>query len=271
MRYHPHTAHSRVLQCAVQVSALPVVSCCSFQTMVQVEDDQHSHDPSSSSTASAQGITPTPSPQPPPPSSQTKPSPSPSLVLAQCLKLLKGASDEHKFAGLVMVTKHVPALTAESASSSTGSDENQGNGVGSQLRQICNAVGPAFVHRLMRTQRDSSGGSGGGGGVSGLSVYQMIAVGVLAAFFQDESLVSVLLLYVPQPEIDNQQVTYEGAYHLGLGDLSYCCISNDPRPKTQQSSCRVRIIWAWATCHTAVSRTTHGRKHSSPPVLRSRP
>ncbi|CAN0449443.1 unnamed protein product, partial [Laminaria digitata] len=114
--------------------------------------------------------------------------------LAQCLKLLRGASDEHKFAGLVMVTKHVPALTAEAAAPSSGSDESRGNGVG-QLRQICNAVGPAFVHRLLRTQGDScssAAGQGGGGGVAGLSVYQMIALGVLAAFFQDESLVSEL-------------------------------------------------------------------------------
>ena len=95
-----------------------------------------------------------------------------------------------------MVTKHVPALTAESAAPSSGSDETQGSGVG-QLRQICNAVGPAFLHRLLRTQGDSaaavqSGGGGKDGGVSGLSVYQMIALGVLAAFFQDESLVSPL-------------------------------------------------------------------------------
>lgn len=187
--------------------------------MVQVEDDQRIHGSSRVSPVSTQGIAPAPSPPappaPPPPSSQAKPSPSPSLVLAQCLKLLKGASDEHKFAGLVMVTKHVPALTAESAASSSGSDGSQGNGVGSQLRQICNAVGPAFVLRLLRTQGDSSGGGGGGsgdgssggGGVSGLSVYQLIAVGVLAAFFQDESLVSVLLLYVPQPYISSRQAS----------------------------------------------------------------
>ncbi|CAN0588297.1 unnamed protein product, partial [Ectocarpus sp. 12 AP-2014] len=95
--------------------------------------------------------------------------------LAQCLKLLKGQSDEHKFAGLVMVTKHVPALTASES--------------------ICNAVGPAFLHRLLRTPGDKSSGGGSGGdrggaAVGGLSVYQQIALGVLAALFQDESLVS---------------------------------------------------------------------------------
>ena len=103
-----------------------------------------------------------------------------------------------------MVTKHVPALTAESAALSAGSDESQSNGVG-QLRQICNAVGPAFVHRLLRTQGDSAAAvKSGGGGVSGLSVYQMIALGVLAAFFQDESLVSPLkwqaLAWYSQPQ-----------------------------------------------------------------------
>lgn len=162
--------------------------------MVQVEDDRHIHDSSGSSSVPTPGIAPVPSPPPPPPPETPQPKASPSAVLAQCLKLLRGASDEHKFAGLVMVTKHVPALTAESAAPSSGSDDSQGNGVG-QLRQICNAVGPAFVHRLLRTQGDSAAAAAvqsGGGGVSGLSVYQMIALGVLAAFFQDESLVSPL-------------------------------------------------------------------------------
>ncbi|CAN0208265.1 unnamed protein product, partial [Ectocarpus fasciculatus] len=115
--------------------------------------------------------------------------------LAQCLKLLRGQSDEHKFAGLVMVTKHVPALTA-SESVRAGSGSPSAAAAGGQLRQICNAVGPAFLHRLLRTPGDqSSGGSGGdrGGGaaaVGGLSVYQQIALGVLAALFQDDSLVS---------------------------------------------------------------------------------
>lgn len=120
---------------------------------------------------------------------------SPSAVLAQCLKLLKGDSDEHKFAGLVMVTKHVPALTA--GITSEGSRKVGDSGSVGELRQICDAVGPAFVHRLLRTaggsndRRTKDAGSGAGG----LSVYQQIALGVLAAFFQDESLVSELSLF----------------------------------------------------------------------------
>lgn len=119
------------------------------------------------------------------------PAPTPSnKILAQCLTLLKGGSDEHKFAGLVMVTKHVPALAADNTTSdSTGCaggsgatgarEESRG-----QLRQICDAVGTAFVHRLLKTARDSSG--------EGLSVYQHIALGVLSAFLQDETLASTL-------------------------------------------------------------------------------
>lgn len=120
---------------------------------------------------------------------------SPSAVLAQCLKLLKGDSDEHKFAGLVMVTKHVPALTAGRPSG--GLPQNGNSGSVGQLRQICDAVGPAFVHRLLRTAGGSSDRrtKDAGSGAGGLSVYQQIALGVLAAFFQDESLVSELPLF----------------------------------------------------------------------------
>lgn len=120
---------------------------------------------------------------------------SPSAVLAQCLKLLKGDSDEHKFAGLVMVTKHVPALTA--GRPSEGSPKGGDSGSVGQLRQICDAVGPAFVHRLLRTAGGSSDRrtKDAGSGAGGLSVYQQIALGVLAAFFQDESLVSELSLF----------------------------------------------------------------------------
>lgn len=123
---------------------------------------------------------------PPPPAAA-------SAILAQCLKLLRGQSDEHKFAGLVMVTKHVPALTAsiDGNSAAGSSSSSRSGGDGGQLRQICNAVGPAFVHRLLRTPGDrSSGGRGDAAGGGGLSLYQQIALGVLAAFFRDESLVS---------------------------------------------------------------------------------
>lgn len=117
---------------------------------------------------------------------QARPS---SAMLEQCLKLLKGKSDEHKFAGLVMVTKHVPALTAGIGATST----NGSTGTQDQLRQICDAVGAAFVHRLLKTEGGGGNGtSGGGGAPRGLSVYQQIALGVLAAFLQDESLVRIL-------------------------------------------------------------------------------
>lgn len=143
-------------------------------SMVQVEEKQSVRDSS----------------DPPPAPAPASTKPSSSAILAQCLKLLKGGSDEHKFAGLVMVTKHVPALTAAREAAPGGDEARHGGGAG-QLRQICNAVGPTFLHRLLRTAGDSEGG-GGGGGPSGLSMYQQIAVGVLAAFFHDESLVSLL-------------------------------------------------------------------------------
>lgn len=152
--------------------------------MVRVEEKEingSSHEPSTPAGASP------PTPTPPPAAS---------TILAQCLKLLRGQSDEHKFAGLVMVTKHVPALTA-SRDGRTGADSSSSSasgGDGGQLRQICSAVGPAFVHRLLRTPGDkSSGGGGDAGGPGGLSLYQQIALGVLAAFFRDESLVSLFI------------------------------------------------------------------------------
>lgn len=124
-------------------------------------------------------------------------------ILAQCLTLLKGGSDEHKFAGLVMVTKHVPALTASSTSTvmpPTGNTARESQV--QQVRRICDAVGTAFVHRLLKTAGDSTSGKTleGGAGMEGLSVYQHIALGVLAAFFQDETLVrksrNLRLLYL---------------------------------------------------------------------------
>lgn len=158
--------------------------------MVRVEEKEingSSHDDSAPGGGGAS--------QPPPP-----PPAAPGAILAQCLKLLRGQSDEHKFAGLVMVTKHVPALTAtatqDGSSNADSSSASPSVGGGGQLRQICSAVGPAFVHRLLRTPGDKSGGGGGGGSddgsAGGLSLYQQIALGVLAAFFRDESLVSWL-------------------------------------------------------------------------------
>lgn len=148
--------------------------------MVRVEEKESNGSSHDSPAPGAEGVSPPAAP---------------SAILAQCLKLLRGQSDEHKFAGLVMVTKHVPALTAskEGSGSTDSSSDSPSGGGGGQLRQICSAVGPAFVHRLLRTPGDKSGGGGGGGGdgsAGGLSLYQQIALGVLAAFFRDESLVS---------------------------------------------------------------------------------
>lgn len=155
------------------------------KAMVRIEESPSIHSPLfSPAPDSASPPPPPPPPQAPPVQQQAKPSPA--AVLAQCLKLLKGDSDEHKFAGLVMVTKHVPALAASASGGTT--QAGSGGGGNGQLRQICNAVGPSFLHRLLRTAGDSSGGGGGVGDV-GLSVYQQIALGVLAAFFRDESLV----------------------------------------------------------------------------------
>ena len=151
--------------------------------MVRVEEKESDGDSHDSSAPGVEGVSP-----PPPPAA-------PSAFLAQCLKLLRGQSDEHKFAGLVMVTKHVPALTAskDGSDSTESSSASPNGGDGGQLRQICSAVGPAFVHRLLRTPGDKSGGGGGDGSAGGLSLYQQIALGVLAAFFRDESLVSLLV------------------------------------------------------------------------------
>lgn len=151
--------------------------------MVRVEEKESNG--SSHETSTPGGASPTP---PPPPVA--------SAILAQCLKLLRGQSDEHKFAGLVMVTKHVPALTASQGvgnSTDPSSCSPSGDG-GGQLRQICSAVGPAFVHRLLRTPGDGGGGDANAGG-GGLSLYQQIALGVLAAFFRDDSLVGLFVSY----------------------------------------------------------------------------
>lgn len=148
--------------------------------MIDAKDKSSAHPQQPSISASA----PVPSPVQQSSGDEQQQRERQSAVLAQCLKLLSGNSDEHKFAGLVMVTKHMPALTG----SGTGASCN-----GKLLRQICNAVGPNFVHRLLRTAGDG-GGNGGDerkvvGTTRGLSVYQQIALGVLAAFLREESLV----------------------------------------------------------------------------------
>lgn len=150
-------------------------------------------------TTTTKTTTPTTKPPAAAPTASTAAPTSSNKILAQCLTLLKGRSDEHKFAGLVMVTKHVPALTSgttTAAFNSTDCDGSSGGAAGArgqgrdQLQQICDAVGTAFVHRLLKTAGD--GGGGGGGGGEGLSVYQHIALGVLSAFVQDGALASTV-------------------------------------------------------------------------------
>lgn len=168
-----------------EISLLLALLCWALQgekntAMVHVEEKESN---GSGHGSSAPGGVSPPSP------------PAASAILAQCLKLLRGQSDEHKFAGLVMVTKHVPALTASKGGSNEteSSSSSPSGGDGGQLRQICNAVGPAFVHRLLRTPGDKSSRGGGDTSGGGLSLYQQIALGVLAAFFRDESLVSLFV------------------------------------------------------------------------------
>ncbi|CAM9919953.1 unnamed protein product, partial [Ectocarpus sp. 12 AP-2014] len=194
--------------------------------MVQVEDNQtsSSHDSSPPLHPAAAS---TPLPAPPPPQEQANNNkPSASAVLAQCLKLLKGQSDEHKFAGLVMVTKHVPALTASESVRADSSGSPSASAGGGELRQICNAVGPAFLHRLLRTPGDKSSGGGSGGdrggaAVGGLSVYQQIALGVLAALFQDESLVPKFIPIAPAL-VRALRAANAATQTQGLCDALYC-------------------------------------------------
>ncbi|CAM9147038.1 unnamed protein product, partial [Scytosiphon promiscuus] len=186
--------------------------------MVQVEEKEsgNSHGaPASLPSAPA----PAAASPPQPPAAPQQAQPSASAVLAQCLKLLRGKSDEHKFAGLVMVTKHVPALTSSGSSGSSGTDGDASPS--SSIRQICNAVGPSFVHRLLRTPGDKMGGEGEGGAAGGLSVYQQIALGVLAAFFRDESLVQKFLPVAPAL-VRALRAADAATQTQGLCDALYC-------------------------------------------------
>jgi Neurochondrin len=82
----------------------------------------------------------------------------------QCLALLQGPSDEHKFAGLVMVCKHVPALKQGEAAV--------------VMAAVMQAVGPLFLQRLLRTKAEA-----------GISMYQQIAAGILAATCHSPALI----------------------------------------------------------------------------------
>jgi len=60
------------------------------------------------------------------------------IKLAQCMKILAGTSDEHKFAGLLMVTKHLQSCDVESLE---------------EIRvQVVNTTGVQFFIRLLHTK-----------------------------------------------------------------------------------------------------------------------
>ncbi|CAM9396737.1 unnamed protein product [Ectocarpus sp. 6 AP-2014] len=125
-----------------------------------------------------------------------------------------------------MVTKHVPALTASESVRTDSSGSPSASAGGGELRQICNAVGPAFLHRLLRTPGDKSSGGGSGGdrggdAVGGLSVYQQIALGVLAALFQDESLVPKFVPIAPAL-VRALRAADVATQTQGLCDALYC-------------------------------------------------
>ncbi|RHY40962.1 hypothetical protein DYB38_005480 [Aphanomyces astaci] len=112
--------------------------------------------------------------------------------LAQCLAILAGKSDEHKFAGLLMVTKHLQT-----------EDE-------SALQRIRKAVmdtaGISFFVRLLHTQ---GGGSGDGDnaaadGDGDISPFQALALNLISRY------------YVNQPTID----TYLAISHSFCQDIS---------------------------------------------------
>ncbi|CAM9766826.1 unnamed protein product [Discosporangium mesarthrocarpum] len=107
--------------------------------------------------------------------------------LKQCLKLLRGGSDEHKFAGLLMVTKHV-RLRGNSADAINAET----------LRRIFDAVGVPFLHRLLKTEQGVGADTCTGRvGNQGLAVYQHIALGVLAAFCVDRTMAQELVPFAP--------------------------------------------------------------------------
>lgn len=91
-------------------------------------------------------------------SSSAVQSDSSSISLEDCLKLLRGERDEQRLAGLLLVTK-------------VCSQDDR-----SAIRQVYHAVGPKFLHRLLRT-----GMGKGGGKAEHRDTYLQLAVTVLSA------------------------------------------------------------------------------------------
>ncbi|KAF0773120.1 hypothetical protein AaE_002210 [Aphanomyces astaci] len=138
--------------------------------------------------------------------------------LAQCLAILAGKSDEHKFAGLLMVTKHLQT-----------EDE-------SALQRIRKAVmdtaGISFFVRLLHTQ---GGGSGDGDnaaadGDGDISPFQALALNLISSFCQDISLarefattavVSVVLDVLPTAVSTTNTVVLQDCVQIIHGLLSF--------------------------------------------------
>lgn len=84
----------------------------------------------------------------------------------QCLDLCMGPTDEHKFAGLLMVTKHCTDLEAS---------------VLENLRvQVVEALGATFLLRLLRTSSSSDPSQ------STVSIYQSLGVSLISTFCHDQ-------------------------------------------------------------------------------------
>ncbi|XP_055820220.1 uncharacterized protein LOC129889101 isoform X2 [Solanum dulcamara] len=93
-------------------------------------------------------------------SSSSQPQPQLHPSLDDCLKLLRGERDEQRLAGLLLVTKFC------------NKDDH------TAIRKVYDAVGPQFLHRLLRT------GTGKGSDVGGddRDAYLQLSITVLAAF-----------------------------------------------------------------------------------------
>ncbi|CAM9854228.1 unnamed protein product, partial [Chrysoparadoxa australica] len=91
-------------------------------------------------------------------------------ALAKCLGLLRQASDEHKFAGLIMLTKHVD-LTQDRTPI---------------LEKVNEAIDKGFLRRLIRTRSEG-----------GVSAYQSLAAGVLALLSSVPDVAADLVKLVP--------------------------------------------------------------------------
>ncbi|CAM9577685.1 unnamed protein product, partial [Phaeothamnion confervicola] len=128
-------------------------------------------------------------------------------VLRQSLGLLQGPTDEHRFAGLLLATKHVQSGDAIA------------------MAQLYNAMGVHFMRRLLRTRRDPADPAAENAEVrpneAGASVYQRLAVQVVASFCAHPNLVPAVselapeLAVVLRRVVDGAKATSGGANNVG--------------------------------------------------------